>query len=544
MNKLTLTLIASAVAFSAGFTVQNFVGSHDMASGSDAAGDKPLYWVAPMDPNYRRDKPGKSPMGMDLVPVYEEATAASDPAGTITISPAVRNNLGVRSEAVSKGMLQPQIKTVGVIGYNEDTIFQVNSRVEGWIENLGVSSSGEFVKAGTRLFDLYSPALVNAQEELLSALRSNRTSLIKASRKRLQSLDVPEEVINRIIKRGQVERTLTFYAPKDGFVSRLNTREGGYINPSKAVIELASLDSVWVVADVFESQSQLVKPGQQASMTVDYLPGRHWQGVVDYVYPELNPKTRSLRVRLRFDNPDAELKPNMYSRVAVQTGVLEALSIPSEALIQTGTQTRVVKDLGEGKFRSALVQTGRTVADRVEILRGLAEGDKVVTSAQFLLDSESSISADLNRYEEPASNKIWITGVVEDVMDDSLYITHEPVPDWEWPTMSMFFDLGEGLDTSAVNLGTAIHFEVEKKDGGGFEIVAIKKADQSMPAMDHSQMNHSGMSQDAMPAMDHSQMNHSGMTQDAMPAMDHSQMNHSGMNQDAMPDMDHSKMGH
>ncbi|WP_281645207.1 efflux RND transporter periplasmic adaptor subunit [Parendozoicomonas sp. Alg238-R29] len=517
MNKLTLTLLASTVAFAAGVSVQNFMGSQNPAESAGSGEKEPMYWVAPMDPNYRRDQPGKSPMGMDLVPVYEETSGAEDPAGTVTVSPAVKNSLGVRSEVVNKSLLIPEVRTVGVIGYNEDSIFQVNSRVEGWVENLQMSSNGEFVKAGSRLFDLYSPALVNAQEELVSALRSNRQGLITASRKRLASLDVPEAVIERIVKRGKVERTLAFYAPKDGYVSRLNTREGGYINPSKTIIELAGLDSVWIVADVFERQSQLIRSGQKATMTVEYLPGRKWQGVVDYIYPELNPKTRSLRVRLRFDNPGAELKPNMYSRVAINTGTFEALNIPAEALIQTGQQNRVVKDLGDGKFRSVRVQTGRTVADRVEILRGLAEGDKVVTSAQFLIDSESSVSADLTRYEEPASNRVWMTGVVEDVMDDSLYITHEPVPEWEWPTMSMFFDFGKELDTSSVASGAKVRFEVEKLEGGGFEITAIETSTAAEPVMDHSQMNHE-------------QMDHSSSSSESMPDMDHSKMDHSKMN--------------
>ena len=421
MKKLTLTLLASAVAFSAGMSAgvvfQRFLAAHSSHmmnhSGMDTVttiqnNKKPLYWVAPMDPNYRRDKPGKSPMGMDLVPVYDQPAKVDDIPGTVVISPAIKNNLGVRSETVTTQTLEPQISTVGLIGYNENSLLQVNSRVEGWLENLQVSAVGEFVRKGDKLFDLYSPALINARDELLSALRSGNQPLIQASKERLAALDVSAKTIadisrQQISKQQKTNRTLSFYAPRDGYVSQLNIRDGGYINPAKTIIELASLDSVWVVANVFERQSQLVKEGQQATMTMDYLPGIEWRGRVDYVYPELDPKTRSLKVRLKFDNSNTRLKPNMYSQINITTDAFTALSIPREALIRTGEQERVVKDLGDGRFRSVRVQTGRHVGNRVEVLKGLSEHDKVVTSAQFLLDSESSITAGLARFEEPVS---------------------------------------------------------------------------------------------------------------------------------------------
>ena len=401
MNKTTIATLAIAVSFSLGLGVQRFILNESNTTSTVNGAKKPLYWVAPMDPNYKRDNPGKSPMGMDLVPVYEELGSHEDNPGTITISPEVVNNLGVRTAPASIQSLAPTIRTVGLLNYNEDSLIQINSRVEGWVENLKVGSVGEFVNKGEKLFDLYSPALVNAQEELLSALRSGNKALIQASKERLGALDISKPVIDRILRNRRIERTLPFYADRDGYVSQLSIREGGYVNPSKTLIELANLDTVWVVADVFERQSLLVKAGQKASMTVDYLPGQTWEGDVDYVYPTLDPETRSLRVRLRFDNPGAALKPNMYSKVAIYPGAFDALSIPREALIRTGKDERVVKALGDGKFRSAKVESGREIDDHVEILRGLAAGDKVVTSAQFLLDSESSINADLSRFEKP-----------------------------------------------------------------------------------------------------------------------------------------------
>ena len=585
MKKLTLTLLASAIAFSAGIASQRYLGSHngmshgDMATMEASSGNKePLYWVAPMDPNYRRDKPGKSPMGMDLVPVYEESAGADDAPGTVVISPAVTNNLGVRSASVSLQTLEPQIKTVGVIGYNEDSLLQINSRVEGWVENLQVSSSGEFVRKGSKLFELYSPALVNAQEELLSALRSGDQSLIRASKDRLASLDVPAKTIAELVQQKTIQRTLPFYAPRDGYVSKLDTREGGYINPSRTIIELASLNDVWVVADVFERQSQLVKAGQKATMTMEYLPGQQWQGTVDYVYPELDAQTRSLRVRLKFDNPDARLKPNMYSRINISTDSFAALSIPHEALIRTGEQERVVKDLGDGRFRSVRVETGRRVGDWVEVLRGLSENDNVVTSAQFLLDSESSISADLTRFEEPVSDRVWVEGILEQIREAVLNITHAPVPDWGWPAMTMDFALSDDVDMSAFSPGQPIRFEVENMTAGGYQILAVEALDtapagltdtamnhegmdhsdhdMSGMSMNHEGMDHSGHDMSGM-SMNHEGMDHSGHDMSGMSmnheGMDHSghdmsgmSMNHEGMDHSGhdMSGMDHSKMGH
>ncbi|PJE78575.1 Cation efflux system protein CusB [invertebrate metagenome] len=553
MKKLTLTLLASAVAFSAGMASQRYLGSHNGMSHGDmtlmetsAEHKEPLYWVAPMDPNYRRDKPGKSPMGMDLVPVYEESAGADEAPGTVVISPAVTNNLGVRSAAVTRQSLEPHIQTVGLIGYNEDSLLQINSRVEGWVENLQVSSSGEFVRKGSKLFELYSPALVNAQEELLSALRSGHQSLIQASKDRLASLDVPANTIAELVEQRAIQRTLPFYAPRDGYISKLDTREGGYINPSKTIIELASLNDVWVVADVFERQSQLVKAGQKATMSMEYLPGQQWQGTVDYVYPELDPKTRSLKVRLKFNNPDVRLKPNMYSRINISTDSFEALSIPYEALIRTGEQERVVKDLGNGRFRSVLVETGRRVGDWIEVLRGLSENDKVVTSAQFLLDSESSITADLTRFEEPVSDRVWVEGILEQTRDSVLNITHAPVPDWGWPAMTMDFALSEGVEMSAFSDGQAIRFEVENMASGGYQILAVEELETApeglmSSAMNHEGMDHAGHDMSGM-SMNHEGMDHSGHDMSGM-SMNHEGMDHSGHDMSGMS-MNHEGMDH
>ncbi|MFT7053226.1 MAG: Cu(I)/Ag(I) efflux system membrane fusion protein [Psychromonas sp.] len=364
-----------------------------------------LYWVAPMDANYQRDKPGKSPMGMDLVPVYEEAGGESE-AGLVKISATVENNLGVRTGKVVNEPLNISINTLGTVQANENALWQINSRVSGWIEKLYVKSVGVEVKKGQPLFDLYSPELVKAQESLFNAINLNRSPLITSSKARLQALGVNKDQINKIIKNQKVLQNITVYAPQKGTISELKLNEGAFISPSTVVITAVNLDTVWVDVEVFAAQVSLVKLGDLASMTLDYFPGQKWNGQVDFIYPEMNASNRTLRVRLQFDNPNAILKPNMFASVTLTPKMKQrTLQIPREAVIYAGKMNRVVLALGEGKFKSVLVNLGLENKNAVEVLSGLSEGQKIVTSAQFLLDSESSISADFGRMQEIEQHK-------------------------------------------------------------------------------------------------------------------------------------------
>jgi len=366
---------------------------------------KILYWVAPMDANYQRDKPGKSPMGMDLVPVYEEAGGESE-AGLVTISPAVENNLGVRTGQVVNEPLNIDIKTLGTVQANENALWQINSRVSGWIEKLYVKSVGVEVENGQPLFDLYSPELVKAQESLFNAISLNRSNLISSSKARLQALGVNKGQIENIIRNKKVLQNITVFAPQKGTISELKLNEGAFISPSTVVITAVNLDTVWVDVEVFAAQVSLVKLGDFASMTLDYFPGQKWDGQVDFIYPEMNASNRTLRVRLQFDNPTALLKPNMFASVTLIPQMKQStLQIPREAVIYAGNMNRVVLALGEGKFKSVLVNLGLENKKSVEVLSGLSEGQEIVTSAQFLLDSESSISADFGRMLEIDNNK-------------------------------------------------------------------------------------------------------------------------------------------
>jgi Cu(I)/Ag(I) efflux system membrane fusion protein len=360
-----------------------------------------LYWVAPMDPGYRRDEPGKSPMGMDLVPVYADSRTGGD-GNIVSIAPEVVQNLGVRTAKSERSRLWRGIDTVGYVDYDESKVSHIHLRTEGWLERLYVESEGERVTRGQRLFDLYSPDLVNAQEEYVQALKIGNRDLAQASRDRLVALGIPADQIADLKKTQRVQQTVAIYAPQDGVVATLPVREGMFVKPAMRVMSLADLSSVWLLAEVYERQADWVKVDQPAEVRLTYRPGQVWQGHVEYIYPSLDPKTRTLKVRLRFDNPEEALKPNMYANVRIFGGPREnIIIIPLQGLIRTGRAERVVIALGEGRFEAREVQAGIESGDWVEIARGLDAGEDVVISGQFLIDSEASLKASLMRMSVP-----------------------------------------------------------------------------------------------------------------------------------------------
>ncbi|MEZ9504934.1 efflux RND transporter periplasmic adaptor subunit [Vibrio sp. 10N.286.51.B11] len=491
MSTVKVATIALLVGGALGFGVNHFLinPTHNMSAmatstGADVskqASDEPLYWVAPMDPNYQRDKPGKSPMGMDLIPVYADDVngGAKDKPGTVFIDSSVENNLGVKTAQVTREALSPRIETVGYVAFDESTLWQTNVRAAGWVEKLYINAVGEKVNKGDVLFTLYSPELVKAQEELISAYKTGRKGLIKGSTERLVTLGVDKAQIRSIARKGKASQTIEIKAPADGVIASLNIREGGYLSPAQAVISAGPLGEVWVDAEVFERQAHWISSGSNAEMTLDAIPGKEWQGNVDYVYPILDPKTRTLRVRLKFSNPHGELKPNMFANIALKPISDEAvLTIPRSSVIHSGGMTRVVMSEGSGKYRSARIEVGREAGEKIEVLQGLEQGESIVTSAHFMLDSESSQSADLSRINgvEEEAETVWANGEISDVMQGSRMVTinHQPVPEWDWPGMVMNFTFVEGLDMSDVQRGKAIDFEMRKTESGQYEVVDYK----------------------------------------------------------------------
>ncbi|WP_417698313.1 efflux RND transporter periplasmic adaptor subunit [Psychromonas sp.] len=484
MKKINIIVLALITGSVIGFTSSKLMMRHSIEdqtnSNNDNKSDKPLYWVAPMDANYQRDKPGLSPMGMELVPVYgEQASAKSEQAGTVTIDSSVENNLGVKVEQVSKESLSPRIETVGYIAFDQSQLWQTNVRVSGWVDKLYINAVGERVKKGDVLFTFYSPDLVKAQQDLINAFQSGRSGLVNSAKERLTSLGVDSEQIKQIIKAQKTTQNIAVKANADGVIASLNIREGGYISPIQSIISGGPIDSVWVEVEVFERQSEWIKEGTEAVMTLDAVSGKTWRGTVDYIYPILDPETRTLRLRLKFKNPENKLKPNMFANILLQPKSSEkVLTIPYSAVIRANEMTRVVLSEGEGKYRSARISIGREANGRVEVLAGLNEQHTVVTSAHFLLDSESSQSAELSRInglDEPKKS-IWTSGEVTAVMNDHnmLTISHEPIDEWDWPGMVMNFTAVNYLNLNDIKIGQMIDFEIAKAESGGYEILNLK----------------------------------------------------------------------
>lgn len=467
-----------AVLFGIGIASIGFViTDHSRDSVTVKSEQRPLYWVAPMDSNYRRDEPGLSPMGMELVPVYAESESNDqDGPGTVTISPTVVNNLGVRTAKVQLKALQSEVRTVGYVQFNQDQLVHIHPRVEGWIETLYVKAAGDKVEKGEPLYTLYSPQLVNAQEEFVLAVNRNNSVLIRAAKARLKALNVSDGFVERLQANKKVMQNITFYARQSGVMNELNIREGFYVKPGTSMMSIGQLDEVWVEAEVFERQAQLIEVGLPVTMTLDYIAGQSWRGRVDYIYPTLDAKNRTLRVRLRFNNQDHQLKPNMFAQVTINANAEQQLIVPKEAVIRTGSQDRVVVALGEGRFKSVAVELGRSDSDNTVILAGIKADDEVVISAQFLLDSESSKSSDFKRMQTPAAiTSVWGKGVVNSVMADHrmVNISHEPMDELDWPSMTMDFTVADSVDFKALQAGQALHFELTKKADNSYLISAI-----------------------------------------------------------------------
>ena len=417
---LILIIVSQEIGFRSGAGVDQTGGSGLMVSEALAAkqelkagmvdpktGKKIKYWASPMDPTYIRNEPGKSPMGMDLVPVYEEEGEAKEPASTIRIDPVTMQNMGVRLGRVQRKTLIKHIRTVGNITYDETKIFTVNTKFNGWIEKLYVNFVGENVKKGQPLFDIYSPDLVTAQAEYLLALRQYRSlsknsysriregaqRLLEASHTRLRYWDLTNEQIEQIGKTGKVQKTLTIYSPAFGVVTKKNAFKGHYVKKGEHQYEIVDLSSVWVDVDVYEYELPWVRKGIPADMELAYIPGKRFKGEVLFIYPYLEAKTRTVKLRLAFPNPDYQLKPGMYANVFLKSVIVrDSLVIPQEAVIDSGVRQIVFVAVGEGRFQPREVNIGLEGNENdYQVLAGLNEGEEIVLSAQFMLDSESRL---------------------------------------------------------------------------------------------------------------------------------------------------------
>ncbi|GJL93543.1 efflux RND transporter periplasmic adaptor subunit [Hyphococcus sp.] len=495
MTKLRIIIILLIVIGAAGaFFLLRQGGGHSSMKMADSGERKIAYWVAPMDPNYRRDKPGKSPMGMELIPVYEGGeNSGGEPS--LKINPAVVQNIGVKTRDVMREDMARDINTVGSIMIDEEARSDIHVRTEGWIEKLHVDAVGEKVEAGDVLFELYAPALVAAQSEFIQALKIGRAPLIAAATERLTALGMSADQIAELRRTQTTMRRVAVKATQSGVVTMLNARDGMYLKPSDMALRLADLSNVWLIADVFDTEAAWVAAGDHAVMTLPAFPGETWEGEVDYVYPTAEMMTRTVQVRLRFPNPGDRLRPNMFANVAIGAeSKQQVLTIPQSAVIRSSRGDRVILALGEGRFRPAEVKTGMESGGKVEILAGLVEGEQVVVESQFLIDSEASLDAGLLRMAPPENeettpmesdgmsmsemnmsaddmketNAVGAEGrvVSVDMEAKSITIDHEPVPEIGWPSMVMAFKAPSNIDLMNVKAGEPVRFAFRETETG------------------------------------------------------------------------------
>lgn len=481
-----------------------FMPSHDMHGETHedmGKGDKPLYWVAPMDPNFKRDRPGKSPMGMDLIPVYEE-NSSNDLPGTVSIDPVTIQNLGVKTTTVQTLMPNETITVVGQVQFAQDHIQHVHPRISGWLETLKVRSQGDFIAQGEPLYSIYSPELVNTQEEFVLALRQKNPALINAAKTRLRALAVTEQHIAELEKTRKVSQTITALAPISGYIKSLNVQQGMYVEPGMTMLSIASLETVWVIADVFPRDVSKLSLGQSASITSHESPGKTFEAKLAYLYPTLNERTRTVQARFVLDNPQHVgdgvgnyiLKPNMFANVqwsfAPENDAI--LAVPKQAVIRSGKHDRVVLALGDGQYKSVQIQIGRDFDDVFEVLYGLDDGDEVVISAQFLLDSESSITSDFMRMiptvhaAEPEDSELsaWTQATVNDIDLERrrVNLSHGYLDAFEMMGMTMDFTIAHDIDVNEFVVGETVHVEIIRESSGMFQVRTLHR----MKGMGHT----------------------------------------------------------
>jgi Cu(I)/Ag(I) efflux system membrane fusion protein len=525
----------------------------DKSAHSDETDNKaPLYWVAPMDDSYRRDKPGKSPMGMDLVPVYanDEATSAKSnerTPGTVMIPPNVQHNIGVKVAPVTIGTLQQTVTAVGNVAYDEDSIVHIHPRVSGWVDRLFIKSQGEQVEEGQALYTLYSPELVSAQEEYVLAIKRGDARLIDGAAERLRTLGLSKSVIEALQKTRRVTQTVTFNAPQSGVVEALNIREGFYVQPGTTLMSIAQLDTVWVIAEVPEKYAQIIAPHNGAVITLDEMDhgsDAKWESHVEYIYPSLSETTRTLKVRIPLNNNNHTLKPNMFAHVGIKpTQRKAALLVPRSAVIRTAEGAKVVLSDGDGNYKSVRVTLGQSDSTHFEVVEGLLPEDDVVVSAQFLIDSESSKSSDFERMKAP-DHQATTTGTIEAIElpadtetngasnDAKLVIARGPIEKWGRGPATMSFSVSKHIDLSQFKEGDNIMFTFVT--GEEFTVIDMRK--RSEHAMDKGMVHgteHSNHKHDT------SNLKGDGEQSDAHEPMVHKSMVHKSAEQKSINHKEH-----
>ncbi len=476
MNKLIILLMGLALGAWLGSIFWTDQASSEKTTDSNQ--ETPLYWVAPMDANYRRDEPGLSPMGMELVPVYASDAAGPDAGpGTIHISPQVENQMAVKTSEVAYGLLNTPQESQGTVTFSEDKTHHIHATSNGWIRDLRIHSVGEHVEKGQLLYRLYSTEWVQAQKEFLLALKNGDSSMIKAAKSRLKAKLFPNRAIDMLMAKNEVIESVPFFAHQSGTITAINVQNGHQVKSSEPLMVIVDSQKVWLDIEWLSPQTPLIQLGTQVEAQSHLYPNRTWKGQIDHIYPQANSQNRSLLTRVTLDNSDGLLKANMNMTAYVVSPNSEtALLIPNSALIQVAKQTRVVLSLGQGSYKSVAVQLGLKGETHSQVLSGLKAGDAVVTSAHFLLDSESSKTSDFIRMGEETWPSAQVKGVVinNDPNHRTLTIQREAITQWQRGPATVEFWVENAIDIKDIKKNTEVDFHFEIRNGA-FIITAIKE---------------------------------------------------------------------
>lgn len=407
LNKSTMVtaIITLSLGLGVGYWFAASTGDAVATTSSDSR--KPLFYRNAMNPSVTSPVPTKDSMGMDYVPVYaDDGGTESSPIGTVQLDPDVSQSIGVRTVAAKRTSITRAVRAVARVDFDEERMSRLHPKVEGWIRELRVNKTGEEVQRDQILLSIYAPKLVSTQQEYLLALnnlqalqgspiediRRGAEELVVSSRERLRLLDVPEHQIRELESSQKVQQYLHIHTPVAGTVIRIGARDGQYVTPNTELYMVVDLSRVWVYAEIFEYELPWVKVGDEVEMTLSGIPGRTFTGELDYIYPYAESRTRSIKVRLTFDNSELLLKPEMFAEVVIKSDKqVDSIVVPSEAVVRSGQSDRVFVVREPGKYEPTTVRLGFQSAGRVAVLEGIEEGDEVVVSAQFLVDSESSL---------------------------------------------------------------------------------------------------------------------------------------------------------
>ncbi|MBL8398219.1 MAG: efflux RND transporter periplasmic adaptor subunit [Candidatus Accumulibacter sp.] len=516
LSALIVAVLVALLAAATGYWLGKTQGMASPAAAPVKAREI-LYYRNPMGLPDTSPTPKKDSMGMDYLPVYaDEQVDDASSVKPIRIDAGKIQQLGVRSEAAAWRTLDRQVRAIGRVEPDERRIYSITAKFDGYVDRLHVNATGQPVAAGQALFEVYSPELVSAQREYLLAsqgvdrlkasdgdTQANMRQLAASSLARLRNWDISDEQLKALIHSGEARRTLVFRSPVSGIVTEKKAVQGMRFMAGESLYQVTDLSRVWVIAEVFEQDIGLVKPGAKARIRIDAYPDKTFDGRIDTVYPTLKAETRTIAVRVELENPGQWLKPGMFARVDLPAAEKnKLLTVPNSAVIDSGRRQIVLVEVGEGRFTPREVKLGARDDERVAVIEGLRPGERVVVSANFLIDAESNLRAALDGFGDLAAGRVGPTsqtapaGVVHratgkvdqlDAKAGTVTITHGPVASLHWPTMTMTFRTANASLINRVHPGTTIDFEFVERAPGEWVITALSAvAPASAPSGPHA----------------------------------------------------------